>query len=528
MPERLSTDATLPSVFPGPSASRSQTDIVLTIVFHPDTHRIGERCSVPAGNGELLLGRQHPDFVRWPATAGEPLGDPHLSRRALGLSRRAATLSLRRPADSCACRVDGEWLTGDCELDAERLCRGVILQLAHSVVLLLRQAEAVAPGVQPAGAAGLLGSSAYMHALREQVARTAHSGLDVLISGETGSGKELVARAIHACSARAQQPLVAVNMAAIPVGVAPAALFGSARGAFTGADRASSGYFQQAAGGSLFLDEVGDTPEQVQPQLLRALQEREIQPVGGRPERVDVRVISATEADLDALDSGFRSALRHRLGSARIRLAPLREHPEDIGELLCHFLRQACAETGNPPQLPEPGGDPLQVARWAELFCSCQRYAWPGNIRELANCARQVVLDSAADPRAPVLLLPRSPATVAEPAGGGPEQPLQLGDEALRALLEQEHYEITSAARRAGMSRQALYRRLPQLGLRLASQVPATELQRAVDQCDGDVDLAARQLRVSATALRARLRNAAGDTAAATKTTTEQGRRDGD
>ncbi|QIB66636.1 sigma-54-dependent transcriptional regulator [Kineobactrum salinum] len=511
MPERFRTDATLPSVFPGPAASRSRMDLVLTIVFHPDTGRIGERCSVPAGNAELLLGRQHPDFARLSATTGVPLGDPHLSRRALGLSRRTAALLLRRPADSCACRVDGEWLSGECELDSARLQRGVILQLAHSVVLLLRQAEAVAPGMQAAGTAGLLGSSAYMYSLREQLTRTAHSGLDVLISGETGTGKELVARAVHACSARAERPLVAVNMAAIPVGVAPAALFGSARGAFTGADRASSGYFQQAAGGSLFLDEVGDTPEHVQPQLLRALQEREIQPVGGTPERVDVRVISATEAELDAADSGFRSALRHRLGSARLRLAPLREHPEDIGELLCHFLRQACAETGTPPMLPDPASDPVAVARWADLFYSCQRHSWPGNIRELANCARQVVLDSAADPRTPVLVLPQSPAAVAESAGGRPEQPVQLGDEALRSLLEQEHYEISRAARRAGMSRQALYRRLPQLGLRLASQVPTGELQRALHSCGGDAAQAAGHLRVSAVALRARLRSSAAN-----------------
>ncbi|MFO7553048.1 MAG: sigma 54-interacting transcriptional regulator [Haliea sp.] len=517
MPEYSRTDATLPSVFARLAVNQARTARVVTIVFHPDPNRIGERWLVPEpGSRTLVLGRQQPLFG--PAATGDarPLDDPHISRRALSLSFSAAGATLEPLPAACRCRIDGTWVSTAQTLDRAALRRGIALQLAHSVVLLLREQpvppEPLTSALQEADDAALCGSSFYMQSLRQQIARVADSGLDVLIRGETGSGKELVARALHAHSERRSGPLVAVNMAAIPAGVAPAALFGSVRGAFTGADRNNRGYFQQAAGGSLFLDEVGDTPDDVQPQLLRVLQEREVQPVGGQLEKVDVRVISATDAALDGPASSFRSALRHRLGSAEVQLAPLRAHPEDIGELFCHFINRACTEIGRSPLLPEPDADELRVAQWAELFHLCLRHAWPGNVRELANCARQVVLDSDIGIQPPALLLQQSAAAVAEEYAQTDERiPVQLGDNALRALLEQECYEVAAAARRAGMSRQALYRRLPELGLRLAAQVPETELQQALVDGDGDVRAAAMLLRVSTVALRGRLRNRPDD-----------------
>lgn len=511
MSENTRTDATLPSVFVRLSASRARRGLVITIAFHPDTSRIGETWTVPdTGTRRLVLGREQPAFSRAEAAVAEPLHDPHVSRRALALKRRPGGLVVSRLEDACRCQVDGDWLADTVNLDAGELRRGVTLQLAHSVVLLLREQllPAQASGPEPAAVAGLYGSSFYMQALRGQIARAAESDLDVLVRGETGSGKELVARAVHAGSTRASGPLVAVNMAAIPVGVAPALLFGSVRGAFTGAERNSTGYFQQADGGSLFLDEIGDTPDEVQPQLLRALQEREVQPVGGKLQRVDVRVISATDAALEGPDSNFRSALRHRLGSAEIHVAPLREHPEDIGELLCHLLTVACDSAGCDPLLPPPPADSLLVAQWAELFHCCQRYAWPGNIRELANCARQVVLDSNRGIALPEFLLQQIAGEVAEPAASPENTPVELGDDALRALLAQERYEVAAAARRTGISRQALYRRLPDLGLRLAGQVPVAELQQALAASGGDLGKTAMVLRVSRAALRTRLRNA--------------------
>ncbi len=511
MPEDSRTDATLPSVFARLPVNQACIARVVTIVFHPDSRRIGERWLVPEHTRRVLtLGRQQPLFSRTNAAEARPLDDPHVSRRALSLSFTAAGVTIEPHPATCRCRVDGSWVNSAQTLDRAALRRGIALQLAHSVVLLLREQtlprelHACAPLAERGDA--LCGSSFYMQTLRRRIASVADSGLDVLIRGETGSGKELVARALHDQSARRSGPLVAVNMAAIPSGVAPAALFGSVRGAFTGADRNSHGYFQQARGGSLFLDEIGDTPEEVQAQLLRALQEREVQPVGGKLESVDVRVISATDADLDGPGSNFRAALRHRLCSTEVQVAPLRAHPEDIGELLCHFINRACAETGRPSLLPEAGADELRVAEWAELFHLCLRHEWPGNVRELANCARQIVLDSDAGIQPPAVLLRQSAAVAEGYVQAGEQRPVQLGDDALRALLEQERYEVTAAARRAGMSRQALYRRLPELGLRLASQVPEAELQRALGDSGGDIRAAAMLLRVSAIALRSRLR----------------------
>jgi len=513
MPEHPRTDATLPSVFASLAVNQARSARVVTIIFHPDPRRIGERWLIPERSSRAhVLGRQQPLFSHALAADARPLADPHVSRQALSLAFHAGGVTIAPLPGACRCRVDGSWITAAQTLEPVALRRGIALQMAHSVVLLLREQllhpESTSAAPEAVDDSALCGRSYYMQSLRQQIARVAESGLDVLIRGETGSGKELVARAVHAHSERRSGPLVAVNMAAIPAGVAPAALFGSVRGAFTGAERNSQGYFQQASGGSLFLDEVGDTPDDVQPQLLRALQEREVQPVGGKLEKVDVRVISATDAALEGPHSNFRSALRHRLGSAEVQVAPLRAHPEDIGELLCHFLEQACAETRRPSLLPEPSADAMWIAQLAELFHLCLRYEWPGNIRELANCARQVVLDSDAGIHAPALLLQQSPAAVAEGrAQAGQQASVELGDDALRALLAQQHYEVTAAARRAGMSRQALYRRLPELGLRLAAQVPEAELQRALADAGDDVKVAAMLLRVSVVALRGRIRN---------------------
>ena len=512
MPEDIRADTTLPSVFAQLTPSPARRVRALTLVFHPDVARIGERALFQGTSRKaVVLGRQSPAFTRSGSASGAPLADPYISRQALRLQFHREGVTLTPLPGACRCRFNGEWAQEAREFAAADLRRGIVLQLAHSVVLLLRELPAAA-GVSSSPAAsaantddGLCGSSDYMQGLRRDIARVATCGLDVLIRGETGSGKELVARALHAQSERAVGPLVPVNMAAIPAGVAAAVLFGSARGAFTGAERNSVGYFQQAEGGSLFLDEVGDTPEEVQPQLLRALQEREVQPVGGPLRKVDVRIISATDAALDAPDSRFRSALRHRLGSAEIRVASLREHPEDIGELLCLFLQRACAETGSISMLPTASEDPLRIARWAELFYHCQRHAWPGNVRELSNCARQLVLH-AEDGLPPALVWQEVAEGVADPPAEEPvSAPVELGDEALRALLKQERYEVSAAARRAGMSRQALYRRLPSLGLRLAAQVPDVELDEALARAGQDVTAAAGALRVSAIALRSRL-----------------------
>jgi hypothetical protein len=251
MPEQRDTDLTLPSYVASLSGHYATRPLVCTVVFHPRTGRIGERLVLPARlpGGPLVIGRNGPGFRRTGSEDANPIGDRHVSRRALVLSFRGEKLLLERPAEASRARVAGRELNGAIELDHEQLSRGVPIVLAHSVILLLRFDQSAAnPGVPGGSDLGLRGGSNYLANLRSEILRAANSGDDVLIRGETGSGKEVVARAIHASGARAGKPLVAVNMAAIPTELAAPALFGNTRGAFTGAERASDGYFRSAGG----------------------------------------------------------------------------------------------------------------------------------------------------------------------------------------------------------------------------------------------------------------------------------------
>ncbi|MEO1370547.1 MAG: sigma 54-interacting transcriptional regulator, partial [Acidobacteriota bacterium] len=237
---------------------------------------------------------------------------------------------------------------------------------------------------------GLVGESPGLLRVRSSIRQVADLDVTVLLRGATGTGKELVARALHDASPRRGGPFVAVNMAAVPASLAAAELFGAAKGAFTGADRQRSGYFQRAEGGTLFLDEVGETPTEIQALMLRALETREIQPVGGdRAKRVDVRVLSATDLDLESAvdDDRFRGPLLYRLSGYVLRLPTLDERREDFGRLLIHFLRRELDAIGEPGRLDPP-------AAWfpASLCARLALMDWRGNVRQLANTARQLVI----------------------------------------------------------------------------------------------------------------------------------------
>jgi transcriptional regulator with GAF, ATPase, and Fis domain len=262
--------------------------------------------------------------------------------------------------------------------------------------------------VQEAGLFGeILGRSPALTRLLRQVETVGPTDAGVLILGESGSGKELIARAIHQRSARARKPLVKVNCGSIPRELFESEFFGHTRGSFTGAIRDRVGRFQLADGGTLFLDEVGEIPIELQSKLLRVLQEGEFERVGDEiTRRVDVRVVAATNRDLrqEVTEGRFRLDLYYRLGVFPMEVPPLRERVEDIPELAAHFVRQACARFHVPaPRLTERE---LERAR---------QYHWPGNVRELQNVVERAVI--LAEGGALAFDLPDSKAAAAAPAG---------------------------------------------------------------------------------------------------------------
>jgi two-component system nitrogen regulation response regulator GlnG len=235
----------------------------------------------------------------------------------------------------------------------------------------------------------LVGKSAALLEVFKTIGRVARSDVPVLVTGESGTGKELIARAIHAASARAAGPFVAVNAAAIPRELLESELFGHERGAFTGAVEARAGRFREASGGTLFLDEIGDMPVELQAKLLRVLQSGEVTSVGGRrAEAVNVRIIAATHRDLDAAvaSGAFREDLLYRLRVVPIAVPPLRERREDIPPLIDHFLARYDAELTGGMHVISPAA--------VEVLA---RHPWPGNVRELENAIKRALVLAAAE-----------------------------------------------------------------------------------------------------------------------------------
>jgi formate hydrogenlyase transcriptional activator len=272
-----------------------------------------------------------------------------------------------------------------------------------------------------------LAESGAMKAVLERVRLAAPSETTVLIRGETGTGKEGLARMVHDLSPRFGAPFVVVNLGAIPDTLIESELFGHEKGAFTGAVRRRPGKFEQAEGGTLFLDEVGDAPPSVQVRLLRVLQEKEIQRVGGAENvKVNVRVVAATNRDLERMvsDGTFRSDLYYRLAIFPLQLPPLRDRREEIRPLATYFLaRHAALMHRRPPTVPE--------RVWAEL----ERHAWPGNVRELENFLQRALILSPG----PELVLPELAAPMPRnAAAAAPEEPSPPGkfEDEVRVLLE--------------------------------------------------------------------------------------------
>ena len=303
----------------------------------------------------------------------------------------------------------------------------------------------------------LVGSSPPMLRLYEMIERVSGGDWTVMIEGETGAGKELVARAIHATSPRNRGPFLAVNCAGLSESLLASQLFGHRRGAFTGASSDQEGYFEAAAGGTIFLDEIGDIPPGVQTSLLRVLQEREITRLGeARPRKVDVRVIAATHRDLvqEVASGRFREDLLYRIRVARLKVPPLRERKEDIPLLASAFLGEARISSGKPT---------LQLS--TEALRALSSYSWPGNVRELRNAFDHAAIH-ARGVITPSDLPPEIVGSRRKEDPPGPEETVQVDErELLLAALKKAKGNRSLAAKVLGISRATLYRRIREHGI---------------------------------------------------------------
>jgi formate hydrogenlyase transcriptional activator len=302
----------------------------------------------------------------------------------------------------------------------------------------------------------LIGNSVAFREVTEAIAMVAPVDSAVLLLGETGTGKEVIARTIHEAGPRRQQRFVAVNCAAIPIGLLESELFGHERGAFTGAVSQSVGRFQAADRGTLFLDEVGDLPLELQPKLLRALQEQQVERLGsgGRVTAVDVRVIAATNQDLEEMvrQRAFRPDLFYRLNVFPIRVPPLRERADDIPLLVAHFVRRFAERHSKKVQdVPD------------EVIASLKHHSWPGNVRELQNVIERAVVATSG----PTLRL-LEPERRVDRATASPRTLAQVERDHIVATLHATNWVLggwDGAAARLGLSRTTLISRMQRLGI---------------------------------------------------------------
>ena len=297
------------------------------------------------------------------------LNDPAVSREHVRVSLLANGVRVRDEGSK-----NGTWLGGVRVRDVI-LSADASLVVGGTTIAITIEADSIELQLSPNDRFGdAIGGSAVMRNLFAMLEKVAPTELTVLLEGESGTGKDVLTRALHARSARAAEPLVVVDCGAIPPSLVESELFGHERGAFTGADRARKGVFEEANGGTLFLDEVGELPIEMQPKLLRALEAREVKPIGARaPRPIDVRIIAATSRRLaEAARTGeFRSDLFYRLAVARVTVPPLRDRPEDVVPIARVMLRAL----RNDPAAELP----------ADLASMLEAYDWPGNVRELRN-----------------------------------------------------------------------------------------------------------------------------------------------
>ena len=500
----------------------------LTVLYHPDLRRIGHRVLLPGLliGREVLVSRYEPELAAPGEPAGEPLSDIYISRRPIVLRYEDGGVEIQVGDSRTAVAAQGISVFQSCRFQRAELERGIVLELSGRVVLLLHLMEI--PPRQMPPQLGLVGDSSGLVRVRTDIQRIADLEVPVLLRGETGTGKELAAQAIHQSSPRRDASFLAVNLGAVPASLSASELFGAVKGAFTGSVGSQEGYFRRAHGGTLLLDEIGEAPPEVQVMLLRVIEAGEMYPVGSQtPVRVDVRVIAATDADLeDRVRSGaFRGPLFHRLAGYEVWMPPLRERRDDIGRLLLCFLRQELQRIGEEHRLDidSTACDPLWLP--PRLVSQLARYDWPGNVRQLRNVVRQLVIGSRGLPRLEIgpqvaRLLQERPDSAVEvrapssdetppPAAQPParRRPGEVTEEEVIAALRVNRWDIKATAEALRVSRTSLYALMESSPrIRRISDLSAEEIARCHDECGGNLDAMVERLEVSKRSLGRRLR----------------------
>lgn len=472
--------------------------LALTIVWHPDQTRIGAQF-VWAPDVPIELCRFAPLFQP-PGGAGLPLGHERVSRSPVRLvpDQRDGELGLMvaLPDSRMAGELNGRPIAGTARLDGAMLRDSPILTMGRTVVLCLHWMRGL-PKVNPVP--GLVGVGSAAIEVRDQIRMVAATDLPVLLLGETGTGKEIAARGIHALSRRHQGRLVAVNMAALNESLAAVELFGAVKGAYTGAQADRGGLFAEADDATLFLDEIGNAPASVQPMLLRVLEGGDYRPVGGgRDRRSTARLIAATDQRLG--NGEFNQALLRRLEQFVIELPPLRERREDIGVLIVHLLAK------------QDSAPPLPVDFVTALAC----HAWPGNIRQLVHVLRRAVLQlrHGVAPQLQALVRDVAPAPASAPpahASLAPaarkRRPAELTEQELLDAMAGNAWIIQAAAQALHISRPTLYKLLKgHSAIRPAERIPADEIRQALGACENDLARCAQLLQTPMEPLRRHLR----------------------
>lgn len=478
----------------------------VAILWHADTSMIGRIAPLHLGDeNQVEISRFSPEFRSLIGEDTAPLLDVHVSRQALRIEQTGRrTYRFTPPASKMFAEVNGRRLYEPADFSLDELGEDIVINLSNAVVLALF--KTIAPLSLKAAKSGLVGTSGAIQAAWADIERFAKTNLPVLVRGETGTGKELAAKALHALSDRSATPFHSVNMATLSPALAAAELFGASSGSYTGADRNRRGLFEIADEATLFLDEIGDTPPDVQTMLLRALETGEYRKVGStKTDHSDVRIIAATDRKIDQENNelSFSQPLFHRLESATVDLAPLRLRRSDIGLLLMHFFNKMVRDSNTMTKSQVPAT--LSAPKIAELAL----YSWPGNVRELANVAGHLALG-----KEPVFDRTgagsmHTSAAIAPPSSIRQHYrtPSTVSDEEMIAALDQTGWNIKRTAESLRISRTALYRLMEvSPNVRSADELEDPEIMFVMENHPKDFDTWVRQLRVPRDALKQRMR----------------------